>query len=110
MPTCIKIPLLARLRFKDVIKVEGKVVKMVASKFKLKTGWTFVDVGAYVGFYTVLASKQVGKDGTVIAIEPRARAFNPITISLVPSGYMVALAPKKTFRFIKVACSANFQG
>ena len=35
----------------------------------LKPGDTFIDAGANIGFYTVLASKLVGPDGAVIAIE-----------------------------------------
>jgi FkbM family methyltransferase len=34
---------------------------------------TVVDAGAHHGLYTLLASKQVGRDGRVIAIEPSAR-------------------------------------
>jgi FkbM family methyltransferase len=33
----------------------------------------FVDVGAHIGYYTVLASKKVGLSGLVIAIEPDER-------------------------------------
>ena len=36
----------------------------------LKPGMTFVDVGANVGFYTLLAASRVGPDGRVIAFEP----------------------------------------
>lgn len=33
----------------------------------------FIDVGAHIGYYTVLASKMVGRNGLVIAIEPDER-------------------------------------
>ncbi|HWE39946.1 MAG TPA: FkbM family methyltransferase [Isosphaeraceae bacterium] len=36
----------------------------------LKPGMTFVDVGANVGYFTLLASRRVGAGGRVIAIEP----------------------------------------
>jgi FkbM family methyltransferase len=39
----------------------------------LRPGQTFVDVGAHVGYFSVLAAKCVGPTGTVIAIEPEAR-------------------------------------
>lgn len=37
---------------------------------KLSSGMTFVDVGSNIGYYTVLASRIVGKSGKVISFEP----------------------------------------
>ena len=39
-----------------------------------KTGWTVIDVGAYVGIFSIYVSKIVGDEGLVIAFEP-----DPIT-------------------------------
>jgi FkbM family methyltransferase len=39
----------------------------------LRPGMNFIDVGAHHGFYTLLASKKVGKAGRVIAFEPSAK-------------------------------------
>lgn len=36
----------------------------------LKPGDTFIDVGAHVGYFSVMAAQIVGKDGEVISIEP----------------------------------------
>jgi FkbM family methyltransferase len=36
----------------------------------ITTGMTFYDVGAHVGYYTLLASRQVGSKGRVYAFEP----------------------------------------
>jgi FkbM family methyltransferase len=44
-------------------------------KKNLKTGQVFVDVGAHVGYFTVLASKLVGSTGKVYAFEPSAINF-----------------------------------
>jgi len=41
----------------------------VESVFKPKLGWTVLDIGAHVGYYTVKASKKVGSDGRVICAE-----------------------------------------
>ena len=42
---------------------------------QLKPGDTFVDVGANVGYYTLLASHLVGATGRVVAFEPDPTAF-----------------------------------
>jgi len=41
----------------------------------LHEGHTFVDVGANVGLFTMLASRWVGRSGRVIAFEPSGREF-----------------------------------
>lgn len=40
---------------------------------KLRPGDTFVDIGAHVGYYTVLASLLVGAEGHVVSFEPTPR-------------------------------------
>jgi FkbM family methyltransferase len=47
---------------------EADVMKVLART--LAPGGVFVDVGANVGFHTVLASQLVGPAGTVVAVEP----------------------------------------
>lgn len=42
---------------------------------ELKPGITVVDIGSNIGYYVILESKLVGKDGTVVAIEPIRRNF-----------------------------------
>ena len=44
----------------------------------LKSGDTFLDIGAHVGTYTILASKLVGDSGKVYAFEPTPRTFNTL--------------------------------
>ncbi len=38
--------------------------------FTPQKGWVVVDAGAYLGFYTLYASKLVGEEGLVVAVEP----------------------------------------
>jgi len=43
---------------------------------RLKPGAVFVDVGANIGYYTLLASTLVGETGQVLAIEPEEKNFD----------------------------------
>ncbi len=49
----------------------------------LLPGQTFVDVGAHVGYFTVLASKRVGAAGRVFAVEPEARNLELLRLNLI---------------------------
>jgi FkbM family methyltransferase len=42
----------------------------------LKHGNTFVDIGANLGYFTLMASRLVGPSGKVIAFEPATEAYN----------------------------------
>lgn len=48
----------------------------------LKPGMTFVDVGANIGYYTLLASRAVGDAGVVYAFEPSTAAFGKLRTTL----------------------------
>ena len=41
----------------------------------LREGDTFVDIGAHVGFYSMLGSSLVGPEGSVLSFEPTPRTF-----------------------------------
>ena len=44
-----------------------------AMQRELKPGYVFFDIGANVGYYSILASKLVGPNGSVVALEPAVR-------------------------------------
>lgn len=44
----------------------------------LKSGDTFVDIGANVGYFTLLAGAAVGERGMVVALEPERRNFEAL--------------------------------
>ena len=46
----------------------------------LTAGDTFLDVGANIGYFSMLASKIVGETGTVVSFEPSARALTRLTL------------------------------
>ncbi len=47
----------------------------------LEEGDCFLDVGANIGYYSRVASRLVGKSGSIYAFEPLARAFRLLTIN-----------------------------
>ena len=52
----------------------------------LHPGDWMLDVGAYVGHYTIPASRRVGKAGRVIAVEPLPENFEILTSNVVAAG------------------------
>ena len=48
---------------------------------KLPTGGAFIDIGAHVGYYTILASLLVGPKGRVVAFEPTPRTFAELSLN-----------------------------
>jgi len=56
----------------------------------LKPGDTFVDVGANIGFYSLLAGRAVGPTGTVLAIEADPRTAEILIRHLQRNGFLAA--------------------
>ena len=52
----------------------------------LKPGSVFLDIGANIGYYTVLAGSVVGADGLVIAYEPDAENFQLLEHNIALNG------------------------
>jgi FkbM family methyltransferase len=50
-------------------------------------GAVFVDVGAHVGVYSILAAKLVGSHGKVVAIEPQAVGVASIKVTAALNGF-----------------------
>jgi len=70
--------------------------EQLKEQFKLEPGWVFVDVGASMGMYTVMASRQVRKTGLVVAIEPHPQSFDFLR-------FIVSLLRLKNVRVFNVA-------
>lgn len=45
----------------------------------LNRGETFIDIGAHFGFYSILASSIVGREGQVLSFEPTISTFNQLS-------------------------------
>lgn len=54
---------------------------------KLKKGNVVVDIGAHIGYYTLLAAQAVGKTGTVFAFEPDPKNFALLKKNVKSNGY-----------------------
>ncbi|HBY63822.1 MAG TPA: hypothetical protein DEH78_28690 [Solibacterales bacterium] len=52
----------------------------------LRPGGTFVDLGANEGYFSVIASRLVGPEGSVVAVEPQSRLQTVIQRNLVENG------------------------
>jgi len=52
----------------------------------IKPGMTFVDIGAFCGYYTLLASRLVGETGHVYAFEPHPVNFGYLTLNVRANG------------------------
>jgi protein-L-isoaspartate O-methyltransferase len=59
-----------------------EIDKQLAIKNSLKPGQVFYDIGANVGYYSLLAAKCVGNTGAVIAFEPLPRNIVYLTSHL----------------------------
>jgi FkbM family methyltransferase len=53
----------------------------------LKKGGCFLDIGAHLGWFTVLAAHRVGPEGRVYAFEPRQKIFNYMRASVEANGF-----------------------
>jgi FkbM family methyltransferase len=54
---------------------------------QLKQGDVFLDVGANVGYFSLLASGNVGKEGKVIAFEPEKQNYNLLLQNILLNNY-----------------------
>jgi FkbM family methyltransferase len=53
---------------------------------RLKPGDTFVDVGANIGYHTLLAAHRLGREGRVVAIESSPKIYRLLQESLADNG------------------------
>lgn len=62
---------------------------------RLRAGMTFVDVGSYVGYFTVLAAGLVGPSGRVFSFEPDPLPFEYLLRNVAANGYDNVVAVNK---------------
>jgi FkbM family methyltransferase len=81
----------------------------------LKPGDTFLDIGANIGYFTLLAAALVGPQGKVIAFEPRADNCKLLQDSIAENGFRnIDLHPyavaEREQTFVIDASGANTNG
>ena len=65
------------------------VTRLIASR--VREGMTCLDVGANVGYYSVLMADLVGQTGQVIAVEPIPTTFRLLSRNLAHNGFLRSL-------------------
>lgn len=80
----------------------------------LRPGQTFIDVGAHVGYFSVLAASRVGPTGTVIAVEPEPRNLDLLHRNLMRNGcrnaHVVPFAAHSADRMMSLALDEENRG
>lgn len=81
---------------KDIIFGAYERATVEVFKKSIQPGMTVVDIGAFVGFYTLLAASLVGPKGKVYAFEPNPHAFEILLRNVQENGYeeCVEIIPK----------------
>ena len=91
-----------RVAFRSYIRSRGKE-KLTTQLFKevVKGGYTVLDIGANIGYFTLLAARLVGKKGKVYAFEPEPRNYSMLLRNVTLNEYENVPGPSK---FILLNC------
>ena len=69
----------------------------------IQPGDTVLDIGANLGYYTLLAANLVGSAGQVVAIEPNPEVFRRLSASIAVNGF----APRTSARNVALASAGE---
>lgn len=84
-------------RLGDAYTIESAFLRRYYASCPVYHGSTVIDIGAHIGTYTIRASRKVGKEGYVIAVEPELRNVEYLAINCALNG-------AGNVRILKVAC------
>ena len=79
------------------LSVWGIHEPLVTKVFKkeIKKGNVVLDIGAHIGYYTLIAAKLVGENGKVFAFEPEPTNFNLLERNVKANGYKNVILVQK---------------
>lgn len=84
---------------------EYEVASMNYCKSVLKPGMTFVDVGANIGLFSLMAARQVGEAGKVFSFEPGAGNCALLRKNMEQNGYKCVTAVQKAVSDYSGSCT-----
>lgn len=59
----------------------------------LRPGMVFIDVGSYLGYYSLVAAKVIGPKGRCYAFEPSIAAYHQLEQNIKKNGYLRTVIP-----------------
>jgi FkbM family methyltransferase len=68
--------------YQDAMLLDDDRSLMTEELARLEPGDVFIDVGANIGLYSILAARKVGSTGRVLAFEPSSREFTRLLANL----------------------------
>ncbi|MDP3725173.1 MAG: FkbM family methyltransferase [Nanoarchaeota archaeon] len=71
-----------------------EIEKQQIMKGALREGMVFYDIGAHVGFFTILAARQVGRKGLVVAFEPFEKNLHCLEKNVALNGFQNVIIKK----------------
>jgi FkbM family methyltransferase len=85
----LKIDADSRTSIAETLTVAGSYEEQTTRLVRevLKEGMTVLDLGANVGYYTLLAARQVGETGRVFAFEPWHESFSLLQRNVKANGF-----------------------
>jgi len=66
----------------ELTEVESDEVLFKKEFSDIEKGWTVIDVGAEVGYYTIMAGRLVGSSGQVLSIEPHPETHHVLKMNI----------------------------
>jgi len=76
-----------------MFKLDRPIIKIMENN--LKPGSIFIDIGAHIGYFTLLAAKLVGSKGRVYAFEPEPKNHELLSKNVKENGYQNVSVIKK---------------
>jgi FkbM family methyltransferase len=64
-------------------------------KKEIRSGYVVLDIGAHIGYYTLIAAKLVGKNGKVFAFEPDPTNFTLLKENIITNSYKNVVIAQK---------------